>query len=93
MKIRIAFGLSLVAMAIATLGAASALAQSNANTGKLKIHVNPKQAYVFVDGNGIRDGSQTIQLERGQAQCRRLQLRIHPRNANGRYHRRGKTLA
>ncbi len=34
-------------------------------TGKLKIHVNPKQAYVFVDGKAIRDGSQTIVLSPG----------------------------
>jgi len=34
-------------------------------TGKLKIHVSPKQAYVFVDGNAIRDGSQTIKLAPG----------------------------
>lgn len=34
-------------------------------TGKLKIHVTPKQAYVFVDGKAIRDGSQTIELAEG----------------------------
>ena len=33
--------------------------------GKLKIHVEPKQAYVFVDGKAIRDGSQTIVLASG----------------------------
>jgi hypothetical protein len=33
--------------------------------GKLKIHVSPKQAYVFVDGKAIRDGSQTIVLTPG----------------------------
>lgn len=33
--------------------------------GKLKIHVSPKQAYVFVDGNAIRDGRQTIVLPPG----------------------------
>ncbi len=38
-----------------------ASAQGN-NDGKLKIHVSPKQAYVFVDGKAIRDGSQTIDL-------------------------------
>jgi len=26
----------------------------------MKIHVEPKQAYVFVDGKAVRDGSQTI---------------------------------
>jgi OmpA family/PEGA domain len=34
-------------------------------TGKMKIHVSPKQAYVFVDGKAIRDGSQTIALSPG----------------------------
>ena len=35
------------------------------DSGKLKIHVKPKQAYVFVDGKAIRDGSQTIKLTPG----------------------------
>lgn len=42
-----------------------ALGQSSGETGKLKIHVSPKQAYVFVDGKAIRDGSQTIDLPAG----------------------------
>ena len=42
-----------------------ALAQSSQDSGKLKIHVEPKQAYVFVDGKAIRDGSQTIRLAPG----------------------------
>jgi OmpA family/PEGA domain len=41
-----------------------AFADSN-DTGKLKVHVQPKQAYVFVDGKAIRDGSQTIHLSPG----------------------------
>jgi len=45
--------------------AAPAFAQSSSETGKLKIHVEPKQAYVFVDGKAIRDGSQTIDLASG----------------------------
>jgi hypothetical protein len=45
---------------------ASASAQSSSQDGKLKIHVTPKQAYVFVDGKAIRDGSQTIDLSAGQ---------------------------
>ncbi len=44
---------------------ASSFAQSSSETGKLKIHVDPKQAYVFVDGKAIRDGSQTIVLASG----------------------------
>src|SRR6201998_1835945 len=55
------FGLAILAL---VLGAAPANSQSDA--GGLKIHVNPKQAYVFVDGNAIRDGSQTIQLSAGK---------------------------
>ncbi|MGH9713094.1 MAG: OmpA family protein [Candidatus Acidiferrales bacterium] len=42
-----------------------ASALGNQETGKLKIHVSPKQAYVFVDGKAIRDGSQTIDLSAG----------------------------
>jgi hypothetical protein len=41
------------------------LAQSSEYTGKLKIHVEPKRAYVFVDGKAIRQGSQTIRLAPG----------------------------
>jgi len=44
---------------------APSFAQSSSETGKLKIHVVPKQAYVFVDGKAIRDGSQTIDLASG----------------------------
>src|ERR1700739_870679 len=55
------FGLAILAL---VLGAARANTQSD--TGGLKIHVNPKQAYVFVDGNAIRDGSETIQLSAGK---------------------------
>ena len=44
---------------------APAFSQSSQETGKLKVHVEPKQAYVFVDGKAIRDGSQTIRLAAG----------------------------
>jgi hypothetical protein len=37
-----------------------------AQDGKLKIKVTPKQAYVFVDGQAIRDGSQSIPLTPGK---------------------------
>lgn len=47
------------------LYAAPLSAQSTNQDGKLHIHVSPKQAYVFVDGKAIRDGSQTIELEPG----------------------------
>lgn len=52
--------LTFVVFSLVTLPAA---AQSV--TGKLKIHVSPKQAYVFLDGKAIRDGSQTIVLRPG----------------------------
>src|ERR1700740_1987215 len=51
--------------AISYLCAVPAFAQSSQETGKLKIHVDPKQAYVFVDGKAIRDGSQIIELAAG----------------------------
>lgn len=57
---RLGYLLTLV-MAIA-LGATAGFAQD----GKLKIKVSPKQAYVFVDGNAIRDGSQSISLSPGK---------------------------
>lgn len=54
-----------VLLAVGCLFALPACAQSSADSGKLKIHVVPKQAYVFVDGKAIRDGSQTIALSAG----------------------------
>ncbi|HYL62615.1 MAG TPA: OmpA family protein [Candidatus Methylomirabilis sp.] len=54
-----------VSSAACFLLAASSFAQSSSQDGKLKIHVSPKQAYVFVDGKAIRDGSQTISLAPG----------------------------
>ena len=56
------FCLAIVAPLVSMVPAS---AQSSPDTGKLKIHVSPKQAYVFVDGKAIRDGSQTIQLSAG----------------------------
>src|SRR5580658_8056103 len=44
------------------LGATSGFAQD----GKLKMHVTPKQAYVFVDGNAIREGSYSVSLPAGK---------------------------
>ncbi len=57
---RFAF-LAVLAFSLITL---PALADNN-SSGKLKVHVHPKQAYVFVDGKAIRDGSQTIHLTAG----------------------------
>ena len=53
--------LFILALAIA-LGATTGSAQD----GKLKIKVSPKQAYVFVDGNAIREGNQSISLSPGK---------------------------
>ena len=44
---------------------APAWAASSADTGKLKVCVRPKQAYVYVDGKAIREGTQTVKLDAG----------------------------
>ncbi|MGA8145784.1 MAG: OmpA family protein [Candidatus Acidiferrales bacterium] len=51
-----------------TLVAAVALCASAsfAQDGKLKIKVTPKQAYLFVDGQAIREGNQTVSLSAGK---------------------------
>jgi hypothetical protein len=54
------------ALLILLIGSAAALAQNKATNGILKIHVSPKQAYVFVDDDPIRDGSQAIALAAGK---------------------------
>src|SRR5271156_5327445 len=53
---------------IFTLAVAIALCASAsfAQDGKLKIKVTPPQAYVFVDGNAINDGSHEIKLAAGK---------------------------
>ncbi|MGB6484977.1 MAG: OmpA family protein [Candidatus Acidiferrales bacterium] len=51
-----------LAIVVALMSAAPAFAQD----GKLKIKVTPKQAYVFVDGNAIREGSHPIKLSAGK---------------------------
>ena len=72
------------AILVLLMSSAPAMAQSDKNTGNVKIHVSPKQAYVFVDGNAIRDGSQTIALSPGKHSVASLQLRIRARDANRR---------
>jgi len=52
-------------LVVFSLLALPAVAGADQSAGKLKIHVSPKQAYVFVDGKAIRDGSQTIGLTPG----------------------------
>jgi len=55
--------LHLLTLVIAiTLGATAGFAQD----GKLKPVLTPKQAYVFVDGNAIREGNHTISLSPGK---------------------------
>ncbi|HEV2288541.1 MAG TPA: OmpA family protein [Candidatus Acidoferrales bacterium] len=49
-------------MLLALISAVPAFAQD----GKLKIKVSPNQAYIFVDGNAIRQGSRTINLTAGK---------------------------
>ena len=44
------------------LGATAAFGQN----GKLKPNLSPKQAYLFVDGNGIREGNHTVSLSPGK---------------------------
>lgn len=55
----------LVGIATLVLALSTAIAQSDKATGKVKIQVSPKQAYVFVDGKAIRAGSQAIHLTPG----------------------------
>jgi hypothetical protein len=65
MRIRLFILLCAFALGAALMGPPPAMAQTGKQDGKLKIHVKPKQAYVFVDGKAIRDGSQTIHLSSG----------------------------
>lgn len=65
MQMRLVLVVATLSSAAMLLPAAPVFAQSPARNGKLHIHVSPKQAYVFVDGKAIRDGSQTIELSPG----------------------------
>jgi len=53
----------LLTLALATIFCATS---GFAQDGKLKVKVTPKQAYVFVDGQAIREGSQSISLAPGK---------------------------
>lgn len=44
---------------------AAAVAPAYAQTGKLKVRVTPKQAYVFVDGRAVGNSHRTINLSAG----------------------------
>jgi OmpA family/PEGA domain len=48
------------------IAVALATTASFAQNGKLKIKVTPKEAYVFVDGQAIRDGSHAVSLSAGK---------------------------
>ena len=65
MRTRTSLLVGLLFSATAFLFATAVFAQSSEETGNVKIHVDPKQAYVFVDGKAIRDGSQTLHLAAG----------------------------
>ncbi len=57
----------LTAIAILTLGLLVALPAA-AQDAKLKIKVTPKEAYVFIDGKAMQDGSRTFRLAPGSHQ-------------------------
>lgn len=65
MRMRLVLAVAVFCSAALLFQAAPVFAQSSTNNGKLHIQVSPKQAYVFVDGKAIRDGSQTISLPAG----------------------------
>jgi len=65
MRMRLVLAAAMFSSAALLFEAAPVFAQSSTNNGKLQIHVSPKQAYVFVDGKAVRDGSQTIELPAG----------------------------
>ena len=88
MRIRMTLGFSLLATSLLTLGTAAVFAQSSQANGKLKINVSPKQAYVFVDGKAIRDGSQTIALSAGNHAVGVDNYGYIPQIEERRYHRR-----
>ena len=69
---RKSFVFATVFSTVSCLCAMPAFAQSSQEMGKLKIHVDPKQAYVFVDGKAIRDGSQSIELAAGDGPAMEL---------------------
>lgn len=65
MRMRRSLAVATFSCAAMLFTAAPVFAQSSAGNGKLHIHVTPKQAYVFVDGKAVRDGTQTIRLSTG----------------------------
>jgi hypothetical protein len=55
----------MLVVATIVLALSTAFAQSDKDTGKVSIKMSPKQAYVFVDGKAIREGSHAIDLTPG----------------------------
>ena len=53
-------------LTVLTVAIAIFAAPSFAQDGKLKVKVVPKQAYVFLDGKAIREGSHTIAVAAGK---------------------------
>lgn len=68
MQFRALVSVTLFSSAVSLLCAMPAGAQSSEQTGKLKVCVRPRQAYVFVDGKAIREGNQTVKLAAGDHQ-------------------------
>jgi outer membrane protein OmpA-like peptidoglycan-associated protein len=62
-RVLVSFALFLAAGSV--LCVAPAFAQPSEETGKLNVRVEPKQAYIFVDGKAVREGSHTIKLAAG----------------------------
>ena len=65
MRIRLVLVVAALSSAALLFEAAPVFAQCSTSSGKLHSHVSPKQAYVFVDGKAIRDGSHAIELPAG----------------------------
>lgn len=65
MRMRLVLAAAVFSCTALVFQAAPVFAQSSTKNGKLHIHVSPKQAYVFVDGKAVRDGSQTVELSAG----------------------------
>jgi OmpA family/PEGA domain len=61
---RLEFGV-VAAVAAILVWMSPARALGSEESGRVKIHVKPKQAYVFVDGKAMRQGSQTIRMTPG----------------------------
>ena len=82
MKTRVLVSVELFLLAGCWLCVAPAFSQSPKESGKLKVHVEPKQAYVFVDGKAIREGSQTIKVAAGNHEVQVFNYGYQPKTQN-----------